>query len=423
MSIAGVIATVLRQEAPYAAEIQMGAVLILDFQGSRTGGRPYYWYRGTRYADIRKVPGWSFSRASEAWAEDGRGRYVWYPAGEPRITADRGLWNEEARTNLVAYSDDLIVDNYWNKTSSSTAWVMDPLYGRVSRLNNDGQASIVAITRSGLYTADGVGVRSVLVKADGATSVSLRSTTSATSGYGAIAFTFSTEAVALQGAATAGGFTKLAGGWYRLWFAMNVVASDSATVSISIRLTSSATDPVNSGVLIKFMQAEVGASVSSPIVTNGVAGTRATDIPLVNLATPMAVPATMAVAVETLGDLGQVSTQTFASLAQTAAGRLTLERSAGGTVRASDGAGVITGTSFTKAGARILRGAVRELADGAVKAAWDGALTAGSAVTPAGPFDRLDIGHRSGGTTPANGVIRSLILYGGMDDAQLGRAA
>lgn len=119
MSIAGVIATALRQDAPYQAEIAMGAQLIMDFQGARSGRRPYYWYRGTRYTSPEKIPGWSFSRNSEAYAEDSAGNLIKFPANAPRIT-DRGLLIEEARTNLLTYSQQF--DNAaWAKSNATVS--------------------------------------------------------------------------------------------------------------------------------------------------------------------------------------------------------------------------------------------------------------------------------------------------------------
>jgi len=103
MAITGAVGAALRQDAPFQAEIQMGAQLIMDFQGARSGRRPYYWYRGTRYTRPEKIPGWSFSRASAGYAEDSAGNLIAFPANEPRIT-DRGLLIEEARTNAALNS-------------------------------------------------------------------------------------------------------------------------------------------------------------------------------------------------------------------------------------------------------------------------------------------------------------------------------
>lgn len=100
MAITGAVGAALRQEAPYQAEIQMGAQLVMDFQGSRSGGRPYYWYRGTRYTRPEKIPGWSFSRNSAGTAETLAGNIIQFPANELRIT-DRGLLIEEARQQLA----------------------------------------------------------------------------------------------------------------------------------------------------------------------------------------------------------------------------------------------------------------------------------------------------------------------------------
>jgi hypothetical protein len=103
MSVAGVIAAALRQEAPYAAEIQMGAQLILDFRGVRTGGRPYYWHRGTRYRTPENIPMSTISRSGAGTALDLSGNYNRFASGVPRIT-NRGWLSEEWRTNSLPNS-------------------------------------------------------------------------------------------------------------------------------------------------------------------------------------------------------------------------------------------------------------------------------------------------------------------------------
>ena len=100
MSIAGVIAAVVRQEAPYQAEIQMGAQLLLDFQGARSGRRPYYWYRGTRYADWRKIPGIAYTCNSTNIGENADGSLVKATPNELCLT-DQGVSLWEARQNKV----------------------------------------------------------------------------------------------------------------------------------------------------------------------------------------------------------------------------------------------------------------------------------------------------------------------------------
>jgi hypothetical protein len=114
MSVAGVIAAALRNDAPYAAEIQMGAQLILGFQGARTGGRPYYWYRGTRYSTPDKIPGLTVSRASGAYWPKADGSLVWFPPNTARVT-DRGIASEPAGTNLLTQTEAFDHAN-WTKT-------------------------------------------------------------------------------------------------------------------------------------------------------------------------------------------------------------------------------------------------------------------------------------------------------------------
>ncbi|ATC34118.1 hypothetical protein CA606_18260 [Caulobacter vibrioides] len=406
MAITGAVGTALRQEAPYLAEIQMGAQLIMDFQGARTGGRPYYWYRGTRYASPEKVPGWSFSRASVGLFDDSGGKLIQFPAGAPRIT-DRGLLVEGARTNRVGIN---------NANPTVTAGVSMGGDAAATLQLVDDVAALEAAGLSGVVTGgkvffvdNSLGVSTAFLSITGPVANTNPHTWSAyVRGSGAARFRTSI------GGENIGTSFSLTSGYVR----QTATASPVSTARVFALSINS-----GSSVYVILPQLEEGAVVSSPIPTNGAAVTRAGDVPLVNLASALTLPVSLSVALEALGDLGQVATQTFASLAQTAGGRITLERSAGGTARASDGGGVITGTSATRPGARILRGAVRELADGSVKTAWDGTVFAGSTTAPAGPFDRLDIGHRSGGLTPADGIIRSVILYGALDDTQLGRAA
>ena len=419
MSIAGVIAAVVRQDAPYQAEIQMGAQLIMDFAGARTGGRPYYWYRGTRYADLRKVPGWSFSRAGVAYAEDSSGRYVAFNDNEPRIT-DKGLLVEETRANQLLYSDDLAA-NWWGKTGSSVGVVNDPVYGPVARINNDSQAAIAAVTRSAIFSVDGqVVVRSALVKADGASQIAVRSATATSGSWASVGLTFATETVAVAGNAIAGGAIKGPNGWWRVWFAQTITAADAFSTGFTIRISSSATDPIGVGVLVKFAQAEVGSFLTSPIVTNGAAATRASDnasinnLPLNVLAAPSALVAWADMPAVYSADHRMLSASSDYS-----SNRLALERSSAGTARVVGGPGIVTGTSASKLAGGLLKGAVRHRLDGSVKAAWDNVLTAGSIITLTTDLNRLEFGYRAPGLNQLNSYIQRGLIFGDVTDAQL----
>lgn len=98
---------------PWQPEVKVGAQLLMDFQGVRTGGKPYVWLRGTRYSSVDKIPGWTFSRASAGYAE--------------------GLV-EDQTTNLLARSQDF----------SASPWVAT---GNVATPN-------VAIAPDGTMTAN-----------------------------------------------------------------------------------------------------------------------------------------------------------------------------------------------------------------------------------------------------------------------------
>lgn len=102
---------------PGAADIALGARLIVDPQGESNGGNPYYWYRGTRYSSISNIPGWTFTRASGAYAPTASGSLVWFAANEPRIT-DAGFTVEGAATNLLTYSQDFS-NAAWAKTATT----------------------------------------------------------------------------------------------------------------------------------------------------------------------------------------------------------------------------------------------------------------------------------------------------------------
>lgn len=100
MAITGAVSTALRQDAPYQAEIAMGAQALLDFQGARSGRRPYYWYRGTRYTDPRKIPGFAYTCGSENIGENADGSLVRAAANDLCLT-DQGVSLWEGRQNKV----------------------------------------------------------------------------------------------------------------------------------------------------------------------------------------------------------------------------------------------------------------------------------------------------------------------------------
>ena len=53
--------------APYS-----GALLALDFVGSRTNGQPYYMLNGATYPQVSGIPGWTYTGGSAA----GTGSYA-----------------------------------------------------------------------------------------------------------------------------------------------------------------------------------------------------------------------------------------------------------------------------------------------------------------------------------------------------------
>ena len=86
--------------APYS-----GALLALDFVGSRTNGQPYYMLNGATYPRVNNIPGWTYTGGAStgSYAAKADGSLQLFAQNVPRIT-DAGYWAEESRTNLLLRS-------------------------------------------------------------------------------------------------------------------------------------------------------------------------------------------------------------------------------------------------------------------------------------------------------------------------------
>lgn len=261
MAITGAVGAALRQEAPYQAEIQMGAQLIMDFQGARSGRRPYYWYRGTRYTQPEKIPGWSFSRASAGCAEDSAGNLIAFPANEPRIT-DKGLLIEEARTNKVAI---------FNANPTSLAGLTKSGDAAATLALADDSAALAAAGLAGIATSGQVfkldnsaGTSNAFVLIAGNSNTSVMHVVSAWVRYQG------------PGQATIG--INVNAGTFATYPASEGYVRRTSTPAIPTTVNQAFVLAPAGGVLYFILpQLEEGAFATSPIITTGVAATRAAD--------------------------------------------------------------------------------------------------------------------------------------------------
>lgn len=427
MAITGAVGAALRQEAPYQAEIAMGALLIVDFQGARSGRRPYYWYRGTRYTSPEKIPGWSFSRASSGYAEDVAGNLIQFPANTPRIT-DKGLVIEGARTNLLLNSKS-IGGTSWNLNAAPTVALNSIVAPDgtatatqfTTSLNVSGAFQTVAVTSGATHTW---GVYVKLLSGSGLLKLGTEATP-----VSVLTFDPANGAITAPGAGlTTYGARALASGWWFVWG--TYVAADN---NDTLTLYSADATPKS----FAFWQADLqaGPFITSPIVTTTAAATRAADNASVsNLALILASQATLAVSSDNFyGGPNAVLYPTSAALVasgsptqnavilgrdiSTANWRVS-GRASGAVMGGADAnIGVMT-TKPTKAAIRMNSVAPRAAALGVLSSAW----TPSGSSLPSG-LDTLWLGNSAGGNNPINGYIQRVMIFGDVDDAQLTRLA
>lgn len=445
MSIAGGIAAALRQEAPYAADIQMGAQLIMDFQGARTGGRPYYWHKGTRYASLEKIPGQAFSRASEGYSEARDGRLMQFPAGVSRVN-DRGQLSEEARTNSLRASDptSAVLGVLGSGGGLPLGWYQSTLAGIA-------------------YTVVAKGVER------GIPYVDLRISGTNTSGAGAsvgVAMESTTAIVAAQGQIWAGSFyMQVVGGdltgitspsivifeWTAagafLANGLNPFVPTTALQRASYvrTLTNAATARANLGftgvvsngasvdvtLRIGLPQLELGKFITSPIATTLAPATRAADSSLLSSASAVlgstfafrvkfVVPDATGFPHVIMLRTGAAGDRFVIQFAQDSGGSVLYTTGfSGGEVDAGYGSGHSAGTiargSDCVVAVAVVGDTVRWSVNGGAVLSW---VYPGGA--PVG-LDRIALGSTTSGTLPLNSVIKMFSAFPGrvLSDAEL----
>ena len=207
-----------------------------------------------------------------------------HPTNIPRIEYDaagnvKGLLIEEARTNLVTYSEDFTAVN-WTKVRSSVS----NGFGETSPLGNEAY-KLLGTTDNNTHfiyvnvTATGDRVVSVFAKAAELSWLILANT-----GFGALSasYNLSTGAVGTVAGFSSANAEAVGDGWYRC---SAVVPSATADGSFDFVVALGSDDntyvfvgATNEGIYIDGAQLEEGSFPTSYIPTSGGAATRAADI-------------------------------------------------------------------------------------------------------------------------------------------------
>lgn len=415
MSIAGGIAAALRQEAPYQAEIQMGAQLILDFQGGRSGRRPYYWHRGVRYSDLRRVPNTSFARPSSGYQEDLAGRFVGFQANEPRVT-DRGLRMEEARQNLIVRGSQYGVSPWSpNSTPNVTQNAALAPDGTMTAATLQTSASTAGYFQAITVASGGVHTWDFFVKlAAGSGLIALGSESTPTA---SLKFDLVTGAFSSIGAGLTSYAAKAqADGWWRIWG--TYTAADNVDA-----LFIYAGDATAKTVAVWLADLQPGGYPLSPIATGASALVRAADSLSIGGLGSLLGAAWTAVAWVDLPNIA--ATQAFFSVAAGASisDRMFVRRNAAGAVNIDLRIGGVDQAAVSvagKGGARLVKVAAR-VRDTGFTLAVDGTIVGTTATSSLPARDTLYIGAAYDGSSQSNGDHQRQLLLGDVDDAQLAR--
>ena len=245
----------------------------------------------------------TFTRASTGTYFNSAGTLTSAAINEPRLDynpstlAAQGLLIEEARSNLVLYSDQF--DNaVWGKANATvTANAIaspdgtvnaDKLVETTATGEHYARQNFVGLTASANYTT------SIYIKAGGRTAGQIRilDTDVVTNGYyvnfNLTAVTVSTLAVGTGSTVLAGSIVNAGGGWYRIVVTGSITGTK-YTLDTFIQNpagTQSYTGDGTSGIYLWGAQLEAGSFATSYIPTTTTALTRAADVANVNTLSP-----------------------------------------------------------------------------------------------------------------------------------------
>lgn len=240
------------------------------------------------YPCMEMLPGWTFSRASQAYACDAGGHMHSFASGVARRT-NRGYLSEAARTNLLLRSQEF--DNAsWTKAGASvSANAATAPTGELAadKLVEDTSAGLHRALQDVTATTSVAHTGSIIAKA-GERSVLTLIVKEPVSGSGAYArFNLATGAIhtavttLVSGASASAGVEALAGGFYRCW--VSVTPNGGGTlVRTEVQINDGSTDSYTgdgaSGLYLFGAQLEAATGASSYIATTSASVTRAADV-------------------------------------------------------------------------------------------------------------------------------------------------
>ena len=187
------------------------ASFVLDFASN------YYRGSGAQGSSPSALPGYNFTRALAAYAEDTAGNLIQFASGVPRIT-NKGVLIEEARTNVLLQSTTLANFSTTNATNTTDGTLS--LTGNLARK----VTSLTAAATSFNYNIAGgaaAGANTVSVyakKGSGSTDANtfaLRNATTATT-LVSIAVNYDTGAFSYSTGSSGAVVTPMANGWWRI---------------------------------------------------------------------------------------------------------------------------------------------------------------------------------------------------------------
>lgn len=245
------------------------------------------------FARTRRLdPRITFTRASSASYFGADGLLKLAPAGEPRFDFDpltgvcKGLLIEEARTNLLTYSEQF--DNAaWAKARASI--VANAVLAPDGTMSADKLVEDTSVTNSHYvyapinFTAGNSYTKSVFVKDAGRSKVYLHAY-NANGAFATVLIRFdlaANSATVTSGSPAGYGITQLADGWFRIWITLVALATASGNISLDLADGTGSqayTGDGASGIYVWGDQIEAGAFPTSYIPTTSATVSRAADV-------------------------------------------------------------------------------------------------------------------------------------------------
>jgi len=249
------------------------------------------WALNLDFATDKALPGTvTFSRASTATYFDVAGVLQTASSGTPRFDHDPvthaslGLLIEEARTNLLAYSEEFGNAGGWssvgdgsvtaNTTTSPSGTTTADTYTQGTGSFNLGHLNVTL--------TDSIAVKNSIYVHDSSTVLFLRFRMSTASGSVSTFVNWTTRVFTSVGAGFSNGvITPIGGGWNRVSFTYIPAVGDGGSRQIAMQCVTasgSATSDTGKTLILWGAQLEAGAFPTSYIPTTTAAATRAADV-------------------------------------------------------------------------------------------------------------------------------------------------